>query len=70
MCVGVHQKRVNIENAIIMTVTMTSYSTEIKAAKSILQILLLNHRDFHRRSCMNVLLPMVAFIQNRNVEIY
>jgi len=38
-----------------MTVTMTSSSTRIQAAKSILQVLLLNHRDFHHRSCMNVL---------------
>jgi len=38
-CVGVHQKRVNIKNAITMTATMTPCSTAILAEKSILLIL-------------------------------
>jgi len=36
--VGVHQKRVNIKSAITMAATMTSWSTAILSAKSILHI--------------------------------
>jgi len=32
-----------------MAATMTSYSTAVLAAKRILQILLLQRRDFHKR---------------------
>jgi len=50
-----HQTRVNKKSAIIMAGTMVSCSTAILAAKSILQILHLWHRDFHKRFCRKIL---------------
>jgi len=54
-CAGIHHNSVDIKSAIIMVDTMTSCSTAILAAKSILQILHLWHRDFHMCFCRKIL---------------
>jgi len=55
VCVGVHQKRVNIKSASTMSATMTSWSSATLAAKSILHTVHLQHRDFHKRFYSEVL---------------
>jgi len=53
-----------------MAVTMTSCSTAILAAKSILLTLHLKHRDFHKCFERKYYEQMVAFIQSRGLELY
>jgi len=53
--VGAHQQVFKYENAIRMAATVISCSTAMLDAKGILQILHLQHRDFHKGFCRKVL---------------
>jgi len=43
---------------------MKTSCSSVLAAKSILQILHLQHRDFHKRFCKKIYEQMIFFIQN------
>jgi len=61
-----------MQSAILMAVTMTTCSTELLTAKSILLISHLQHRDFHERFCKKALRAIGGFHRNysKNWELY
>jgi len=69
-CVGVHQKRANIKNSIVMAVAMTSCLFAILAANIILQIVLRIVEIFTNICMGKFYKQMVALIQSRSLELH